>query len=86
MKWRWCVGCPIDGHCENQDRNTECACNAREQFLRAEQYGNLIDKQQKQLKIAVEVLESFAIDEFYDKNVAHKSANAVNKIKKLDHS
>lgn len=38
----------------------------------------------KQLEIAVEVLESFAIDEFYDKNVAHKSANALNKIKELE--
>lgn len=37
--------CRYDKHCENQDRDNECACYAREQTLRAEQYGNLIDKQ-----------------------------------------
>lgn len=50
MKWKWCEMCRFDGHCENQDRNMECACYAREQTLRAEQYANLIDKQQKQLE------------------------------------
>lgn len=44
MKWRWCDMCRFDGHCENQDRNMECACYAREQTLRAEQYSNLVDK------------------------------------------
>lgn len=47
---------------------------------------NEIKKLKKQLEIAVEVLESFAIDEFYDKNVAYKSAKALNKIKKLNRS
>ncbi len=57
MKWNWCEMCRFDGHCENQDRNMECACYAREQTLRAEQYENLIDKQQEQLnKLGEKVL------------------------------
>ena len=49
MKWNWCEMCRFDNQCENQDRNIECACYAREQTLRAEQYGNLIDIQQKKI-------------------------------------
>lgn len=60
MKWKWCNMCRFDRHCENQDRNRECACYAREQTLRAEQYANLIDKQQKQLNKAIEGLELIA--------------------------
>lgn len=44
MKWRWCVMCVFDGHCQNQDANKECNSYAREQTLRAEQYSNLIDR------------------------------------------
>ena len=42
--------CQYDRHCENQDRNKECACYAREQTLRAEQYSNVIDELDKRLK------------------------------------
>ena len=50
MRWRWCDMCQYDRHCENQDRNKECACYAREQTLRAEQYSNVIDELDKRLK------------------------------------
>lgn len=50
MRWKWCEMCRFDKLCENQDRNIECACYAREQTLRAEQYANLIDKQQNEIK------------------------------------
>lgn len=44
MIWKWCEMCRFDRHCENQDRNIECACYAREQTLRAEQYEKLINE------------------------------------------
>lgn len=49
MKWKWCEMCRFDGHCENQDRNMECTCYAREQTLRSEQYSNVIDELNKRL-------------------------------------
>lgn len=57
MRWKWCEMCRFDKQCENQDRNMECACYAREQTLRAEQYGNLIDIQQKKISQLKELLK-----------------------------
>lgn len=64
MKWRWCDMCRFDGNCENQDRNMECACYAREQTLRAEQYANLIDK--------VEIENTKLKEELKDYEYQHK--------------
>lgn len=50
MRWKWCEMCQFDGHCQNQDAGKECACYAREQTLRAEQYSNVIDELDKRLK------------------------------------
>lgn len=58
MRWNWCEMCRFDRHCENQDRNIECACYAREQTLRAEQYENLIDEQQEKIKKLKKQLET----------------------------
>lgn len=80
MRWNWCMMCKFDGHCENQDRNIECACYAREQTLRAEQYGNLIEKLEHEnllLKIAnaelrdqVDTINTRLEKAFYDDNTS----------------
>ena len=58
MRWKWCQGCYFDERCGNQDRNIECACYAREQTLRAEQYEKLIDEQQEKIKKLKKQLET----------------------------
>ena len=43
-----------------------------------------LKKTKKQLEIAVELLEKFAVDGWYDNEVSHCSVKALNKIKELD--
>ena len=58
MRWEYCENCPIDGHCENQDRGHEC-----------ETYGKRIkdkcERLQKQLDIALKCLNVYANEDYW---------------------